>query len=185
MTPERWKQIDELFQAVMEQPPPARSALLDTACGDDKALRDESDLLISLEEQAESFLEVPAFEASSALVCATAFTSMSGQVIGPYRIERPLGGGGMGEVYLAEHIKLEKKVAIKFLPPYLQTDEAAKRRLLREAQAAAKLEHPGLCAVYAANDETDQSLLVMQYIEGETLADRIKSRPLDLREALD
>lgn len=185
MTPERWKQIDELFQAVIEQPPSERSAFLDAACGDDKALRDEIDSLISLQEQAESFLEVPAFEASSALVCATAFTSMSGQVIGPYRIERPLGVGGMGEVYLAEHIKLEKKVAIKFLPPYLQTDEAAKRRLLREAQAAAKLEHPGICAVYEVNDETDQSFIVMQYVDGETLADRIKSRPLDLREALD
>lgn len=185
MTPERWKQIDELFQAVIEQPPSERSALLDAACGDDEALRGEIELLISLQEQAESFLEVPAFEASSALVCATAFTSMSGQVIGPYRIERPLGVGGMGEVYLAEHIKLEKKVAIKFLPPYLQTDEAAKRRLLREARAAAKLEHPGICAVYEVNDETDQSFIVMQYVDGETLADRIKSRPLELREALD
>ena len=185
MTPERWKQIDELFQAVIEQPPSERSAFLDAACGDDNALRDEVDSLISLQEQAESFLEVPAFEASSALVCATAFTSMSGQVVGPYRIERPLGVGGMGEVYLAEHIKLEKKVAIKFLPPYLQTDETAKRRLLREAQAAAKLEHPGICAVYEVNDETDQSFIVMQYVDGETLAHRIKSRPLDLREALD
>jgi len=185
MTPERWKQIDELFQAVIEQPLPARSALLDAACGNDKALRDEIDSLISLEEQAGSFLEVPAFEASSALVCATAFTSMSGLVIGPYRIERPLGVGGMGEVYLAEHIKLEKKVAIKFLPPYLQTDEMAKRRLLREARAAAKLEHPGICAVYEVKDETDQSFIVMQYVDGETLADRIKSRPLELREALD
>jgi len=184
MTPERWKQIDELFQAVIEQPPSERSALLDAACGDDKALRDEIDSMISLQKQAESFLEVPAFEASSALVCATAFTSLSGQVIGPYRIERPLGVGGMGEVYLAEHIKLEKKVAIKFLPPYLQTDEAAKRRLLREAQAAAKLEHPGICAVYEVNDETDQGFIVMQYVDGETLADRIKSRPLDLRETL-
>src|ERR1041385_7407656 len=162
MTPERWKQIDELFQAVIEQPPPARSALLDEACGDDKDLRDEIGSLISLEKQAESFLEVPAFEASWALVCATAFTSMSGQVIGPYKIERPLGVGGMGEVYLAEHTKLEKKVAIKFLPPYLQTDEGAKRRLLREARAAAKLEHPGICAVYEVNDETDQSFIVMK-----------------------
>lgn len=185
MTPIRWKQIDELFQAVMEQPPVGRSAFLDAACGDDKALRDEIDLLISLQEQAANFLEVPAFEASSALVCATAFTSMSGQVIGPYRIERPLGVGGMGEVYLAEHIKLEKKVAIKFLPPYLQTDAVAKRRLLGEARAAAKLEHPGICAVYEVNDETDQSFIVMQYIDGETLADRIKSRPIKLAEALD
>jgi serine/threonine protein kinase/lipoprotein NlpI len=185
MTPERWKQIDELFQAVIEQPPSERSAFLDAACGDDKALRDEIDSLISFQEQAETFLEAPAFEASSAFVCATAFTSMTGQIIGPYRIERPLGVGGMGEVYLAEHIKLEKKVAIKFLPPYLQTDEAAKRRLLREAQAAAKLEHPGICAVYEVNDETDQSFIVMQYVDGETLADRIKSRPLDLREAVD
>jgi len=185
MTPERWKQIDELLQAVIEQPPPARSALLDAACRGDKALRDEIDSLIRFQEQAESFLEVPAFEASSALVCATAFASMSGQVIGPYRIERPLGVGGMGEVYLAEHIKLEKKVAIKFLPPYLQTDKVAKSRLLREARAAAKLDHPGICAVYEVNDEADQSFIVMQYVDGETLADRIKSRPLELREVLD
>src|ERR1044071_8054950 len=139
MMPERWKQIDELFQAVIEQPPSERSAFLDVACSDDKALRDEIDSLISLQQQAETFLEVPAFEESAALVCATAFTSMSGLVIGPYKIERPLGAGGMGEVYLAEHLKLEKKVAIKFLPVYLKADDVARRRLLREARAAAKL----------------------------------------------
>ena len=141
--------------------------------------------LIDLQEQTTTFLEVPAFEESAALVCDAATSSMSGLVIGPYKIERPLGAGGMGEVYLAEHTKLDKKVAIKFLPAYLQTDASARKRLLREAKAAAKLEHPAICAVFEVNDETDHSFIAMQYVDGETLADRLKSQRPEVRETID
>lgn len=90
----------------------------------------------------------------------------------------------MGEVYLAEDIQLDRKVAIKFLTPDSTADEQARRRLVREARAAAKLEHPNICAIYEVSEAHGQSFIVMQYVEGETLAKWIQQKPLDLRESL-
>jgi len=92
--------------------------------------------------------------------------------IAHYRIIKKLGAGGMGEVYLALDTKLDRKVAIKVLQPNSLADESLKKRLLREAQAAAKLDHPNICAVYDVNEADSFTFIVMQYIEGETLAER-------------
>jgi serine/threonine protein kinase/pimeloyl-ACP methyl ester carboxylesterase/tetratricopeptide (TPR) repeat protein len=102
-----------------------------------------------------------------------------------YRIVSSLGAGGMGEVYLAQDARLDRKVAIKVLPPELTADERARKRLIREAQAAAKLDHPNICSIYEVGDELDAGFIVMQYVEGETLGKLIQRQPLDLRESLD
>jgi serine/threonine protein kinase/Flp pilus assembly protein TadD len=101
-----------------------------------------------------------------------------------YEILSALGAGGMGEVYLAEDKRLGRKVAIKFLPARISTDENARQRLLREAKTAATLDHPNICAIYEVGEEGDRSFIVLQYVEGETLAARIKRQLPDLREAL-
>jgi serine/threonine-protein kinase len=110
---------------------------------------------------------------------------MIAETIAHYRILGRLGAGGMGEVYLADDAKLGRKVAIKLLPPGLREDEHARRRQHREARAAAALEHPNICSIYEIGEAEGRSFIVMQYVEGETLADRIRRRPLDWREALD
>ena len=110
---------------------------------------------------------------------------MKPESISHYRILTKLGEGGMGEVYLADDGKLDRKVAIKFLPADSTADDHAKRRLIREARAAAKLDHPNICSIYEVDDEDSHRFIVMQYIEGETLADRIHRKPLDLNESLD
>jgi len=102
-----------------------------------------------------------------------------------YRILNRLGAGGMGEVYLAEDAKLERRVAIKFLPPASVADEQARRRLVREAKAAAKLDHPNICSIYEVGEAGGQSFIVMQYVEGETLASRAERKPVELPECLD
>ena len=109
---------------------------------------------------------------------------MIGQTISHYRIVEKLGGGGMGVVYLAEDTRLDRKVAIKFLPAEVATDERAKQHLLREAKTAATLDHPNICAIYEVGEEDSHSFIVLQYIEGETLAARLKRHLPDLREAL-
>ncbi len=109
---------------------------------------------------------------------------MIGLTISHYRILEKLGRGGMGEVYLAEDMQLGRRVAIKFLPKEVATDERAKQRLLREAQTAATLDHPHICAIYEVGQEGENSFIVLQYVEGETLASRIKRQLPDLREAL-
>ncbi len=109
---------------------------------------------------------------------------MVGRTISHYRILEKLGRGGMGEVYLAEDQLLGRKVAIKFLPPEIAGDERARQRLLREAKTAATLDHPNICAIYEVGQEGDCSFIVLQYIEGETLAARLRHHGPDVLEAL-
>jgi serine/threonine protein kinase len=104
--------------------------------------------------------------------------------ISHYRILSRLGAGGMGEVYLAEDTRLDRKVAIKFLSAESATDEGAKKRLIREARAAAKLDHPNICAIYEVGEADGQTFIVMQYVEGETLSARFNRNPMDLSDAL-
>src|SRR5437016_9047071 len=107
-----------------------------------------------------------------------------GTRLGRYEIRSKLGEGGMGEVYLAQDTKLDRKVAIKFLPESLVADEQARKRLVREARAAARLDHPNICSIYEVSEEDDRSFIVMQHIEGETLDIRMKRQPFDLPESL-
>ncbi|MEK6335638.1 MAG: protein kinase [Acidobacteriota bacterium] len=104
--------------------------------------------------------------------------------IAHYRIIKKLGAGGMGEVYLALDTKLDRKVAIKVLRPDSLAEENLKKRLLKEAQAAARLDHPNICAVYDVNEADGFTFIVMQYIEGETLADQMLLEPLGLSTSL-
>jgi len=107
------------------------------------------------------------------------------QVISHYHIIKKLGAGGMGEVYLAEDTKLARKVALKLLLPKSAGDEQARKRLIREARAAARLDHPNICAIHEVGEEANRNFIIMQYVEGETLARIVHKRRLSLRESLD
>jgi serine/threonine-protein kinase len=109
---------------------------------------------------------------------------MVAESIAHYRLIKKLGAGGMGDVYLALDTKLDRQVAIKVLPPESLAQEHLKRRLLREAQAAARLDHPNICAIYDVNEADSMIFIVMQYIEGETLADTMEREPLRVSTAL-
>jgi serine/threonine protein kinase/tetratricopeptide (TPR) repeat protein len=105
--------------------------------------------------------------------------------ISHYRILNKIGAGGMGEVYLAEDTHLNRKVAIKFLSSESVANEEARKRLIREAQAVARLDHPNICVIHEVAEEDGRSFIVMQYIEGETLASRLREGPPELKESLD
>jgi serine/threonine protein kinase len=104
--------------------------------------------------------------------------------IAHYRIVKKLGAGGMGEVYLAVDTKLDRKVAIKIIRSDSLANEHLKKRLVREAQAAAKLDHPNICAIYDVSESGSFTFIVMQYIEGETVAERMEREPLSVELAL-
>src|SRR5258706_5682203 len=108
----------------------------------------------------------------------------SGDTISRYRIIGPLGKGGMGEVYKAEDTRLQRPVALKFLPPGVLTDKD-KKRLLNEAQSAALIRHPNVCPIYDVEEADGQIFIAMAYIEGETLARKISRGPLGIGFAID
>ena len=110
---------------------------------------------------------------------------MAAQQLSHYRIIEKLGSGGMGEVFLAQDTKLERKVAIKMLPAKSIDDAQAKKRLFREARAAATLDHPNICSIYEVNEDGDCLFIAMQYVEGETLATRLVESPLAPDEVID
>src|SRR5258705_12515496 len=109
---------------------------------------------------------------------------MIAESIAHYRIIKKLGAGGMGEVYLALDTKLDRKVAIKVLPQDFLAEENLKKRLIREAQAAAKLDHSNICAIYDVNEADSFTFIVMQYIDGETLAEKMERKPLGVSTAM-
>jgi eukaryotic-like serine/threonine-protein kinase len=111
-------------------------------------------------------------------------TLASGFKLGPYEIVAPLGAGGMGEVYRARDSRLERIVAIKILPAHLSHDLEAKERFDREARAISSLSHPNICHLYDVGVQDGTSYLVLEYLEGETLAERLRKGPLPLDQFL-
>ncbi|MGZ5444675.1 MAG: serine/threonine-protein kinase [Thermoanaerobaculia bacterium] len=105
--------------------------------------------------------------------------------VGRYRILSLIGAGGMGEVYLADDAKLGRRVAIKILPEAVSRDTEAKLRMLREARAVAALDHPNVCTIYEVGEHDGRPYIAMQFVDGETLFDRLKQSRLSLSECLD
>ena len=110
---------------------------------------------------------------------------MIGKTVSHYQILEKLGQGGMGVVFKAKDTKLDRIVALKFLPPGISTDSADKQRFIQEAKAASALQHHNICTIHDIDETEDgQLFIVMDYYEGETLKDKIEHGPLDLNEAI-
>jgi serine/threonine protein kinase len=108
----------------------------------------------------------------------------SGARLGPYEIQSPLGAGGMGEVYRARDTRLERTVAVKILPSHLSENPEAKQRFDREARAISSLNHPNICTLFDVGQQGGVDYLVMEFLEGETLADRLRRGPLTAEQLL-
>ncbi|MDQ1473049.1 MAG: eukaryotic-like serine/threonine-protein kinase [Bryobacterales bacterium] len=181
MDPELWKQLDNLLHAALELSPEERDQFLRQVCAGDEPLEREARSLLKLERESGSFLESPAIElAARATVRQSSHNGpySPGSQLGAvshYRIFEELGRGGMGIVYKAEDTRLKRTVAIKFLSDQFARDPLAANRFRREAQAASSLNHPGICTVHDIGEHDDQPFLVMEYLEGETLKERIHS----------
>ena len=178
------ERVERLFHAALELPAGDRSVYLSSECLGDKELYEEVESLIAAYEEGNGFFDKPAFDLGMKLMGDSLSPSLVGQEIGEYKILQRLGKGGMGEVYLSEDTRLKRQVALKFLSPEFVGDNWAKRQLIKEAQAAAALDHPNICSVHDIKETGEPSFIVMQYVEGETLADLIRTKTLTTSEVM-
>src|ERR1700680_4532739 len=175
MTPERWQQVKAMLAAALERAPDERNDYLNQVCVEE-SLRSEVESLLTAHCEADSgFLGLSDGE----------FDALpSGTRLGPYEILAPLGEGGMGKVYKARDTRLDRLVAIKLLQADIADRPELQERFEREARTIASLNHPHICTLYDIGHQDNAGFLVMEYLEGETLAQRLESGPLPLEEVL-
>ena len=204
MTRERWAEVERVLDAVLDHEPHEWHAVIAELCGPDTELRTEVESLVAHQGAAQRFHVVPAPSA-----CGGGWGSLAadgipietpdgppaddtrlvdpliGSSLAHYRILARLGGGGMGVVYRARDTRLERDVALKFLPPHLVLDAKAKSRFLVEARAAAALDHPNICTVHEIGETGDGHLFIaMACYDGQVLKERIAEGPLPPDEAV-
>lgn len=185
---------ERLFERALALEPEGRIAFIDSACSEDPELRAE---LVSLIEQADPADEF--FDHLNAAVFAPSFSVSgedappgspdidlsAGEMIGHYEIVSLIGRGGMGAVYRAHDTRLDREVALKFLPAYLGTHPEAREQLLREARSAAALDHPNVCSIYEIADAEDGRMFIaMACYDGETLKEKIRRDSLSIEECV-
>jgi hypothetical protein len=177
MTPERWKQVNDLFHAVLDQPPDARERFLRDSTGDDLELRREVESLLRAHASSDGFLDTPAWGVAPELMFDAPEATLSGRTLGAYKILEEIGRGGMGIVYAAEDTRLGRRVALKALPPDYTRDPGRRERLRREARAAASLAHPSIATIFALEELEGELYMVSELVRGRTLRDEIRDGP--------
>jgi serine/threonine-protein kinase len=189
MKPDRWRKVDELFEAALEREPNSRAAFLDQACGSDKELRREVEKMLDIDNQAQDFIKTDVFDFAAKLITQPhesikrSFTSDSidaarfvpGDILSErYRIVGLLGRGGMGEVYRADDLKLKQSVALKFLPASTNNDGAALARFYKEVSVARQISHRHVCRVYDVAEFQGEHFISMEFVRGEELSSLLK-----------
>jgi formylglycine-generating enzyme required for sulfatase activity/tRNA A-37 threonylcarbamoyl transferase component Bud32 len=200
MSDDRWSRVLDVCREALGREPAERASYLDEACAGDVSLRCDVEALLSHEAQAEGFLSTPPWtstpESGGAPDTPGELRSVAGRTdpvptltpgarITHYEVLQFVGAGGMGEVYRARDTRLDRVVALKRLPPALAADPGRVARFSREARTLAQLNHPNICTLHDVVVEQGATLLVMEYLEGQTLADWIAQGPRPLPGILD
>jgi Tol biopolymer transport system component len=186
--PGQWPRVKDIFHAALARAPEERDAFVREACRDDAALRQDVEELLAAHGEAEGFAETPAI---AALSDAAAYEDpgapalAAGIEFGSYRIVGPLDTGAMGEVYRARDTRLARDVAVKVLPSTFSLDVARIARLEREARLLAALNHPNIATIHGLELSNSICALVMELIEGPTLAEHLASKALPMTRTLD
>lgn len=185
MNSDEWREVERIFHAALELKEDQRADFLAQACGDNESLRKEVESLLNAYKQSPNFLRNPILDEAVKNINDKHEASLPGQTLGHYQLLRPLGAGGMGEVYLAQDLVLPRKVALKLLPPLFMTDPERVRRLKREAHSASALNHPNILTIYEIGETNSTHYIATEYIDGPTLRQLMAKRPLSTSEALD
>jgi serine/threonine protein kinase/Tfp pilus assembly protein PilF len=182
---DRLPQIEALFHQALGYAPEARAAYLKETCAGDEELRREVEALLAYGNTADDFIERPALEIAARLIndeslAETATTNIqlpTPAQIGPYKLQTPLGKGGMGEVHLALDTRLGRKVALKLLPAEFTQDRERVQRFTQEARAASALNHQNIIIIYEIGQAEHSHYIATEYVEGETLRTRLNNAP--------
>ena len=187
MTPDRWQQISRLYHAALARDANERRAFLDEACAGAEGLRQEVESLLAQEPTAEGLLAAPALEVAAKAMAEdqplNPASLQPGVRLGKYRIERQLGQGGMGAVFLAHDATLQRQLAIKVLGPSAE-GKASQHQLLREARSASGLNHPNICTVYEVGEDSGWAFIAMEYVDGRPLCDLVDGGALPAEDAV-
>jgi serine/threonine protein kinase/Tol biopolymer transport system component len=182
MTPEQWQRVEELYHAALELPMGERKDFLVRASSGDEVLHRKVEALLKSHDEGGGFLDKDALEVAARAVAMGAGIRagfLLGATVSHYKTLSLCGAGGMGEVYLAEDVRLDRRVALKILRPEVQADEERMRRFMREAKAASALNHPNIATVYDVGESDGVHFIAMEYVDGQTLAEKIDGGPID------
>ena len=177
MTPQRWQQVQAVFHAALEQPPSARDAYIAAVAAKDDELAREVRSLLATHGSSPDFLEKPAYEMAASLILDE--PSLTGRQIANYQVLEEIGRGGMGIVYAARDVNLDRMVALKALPHQYTSDLTRRARLRREGKAAAKLSHPAIATVFDLAEVEGQLYLISELVRGENLREELARGPLE------
>ena len=185
MAEEKWQKVREIFDSALCRAPEERQNYVVNICGGDKTLLAEVESLLSSLDNAESFLEKPAVGEVAEVMLEENNRLTKGKTFSHYKIISQIGAGGMGEVYLAEDTKLDRRVAVKILNEKFSHHESNLNRFIQEAKAASALNHPNILVIHEIGDASDVHFIVSELVEGKTLREILNQLPLKLSEVLD
>jgi predicted Ser/Thr protein kinase len=174
MTSDQRRRVRDLFEAAIDRDPAGVKSWVGMEAADDPMVRDEVLSLVEHHSRAGLFLADPLVDREPGLLDEEVPLA-AGAAVGTYTIVREIGRGGMGRVYLASDARLGRTVALKALAPHLVRDPAQRERLKREARAAARLTHPGICTVYALEEIDGDLFIATEFVDGHTVGEEIRS----------
>ena len=184
MSSSRWQKIEEVFHAALAVEPGTRSAFLNEMCHGDQELRREVESLLSAVERQTDFMDRSAMEIQAETMSREPAGALMGRRIAHYEIRSFLGAGGMGDVYLAHDLMLDRQIAIKILPPPFIQDDLQVHRFEREARAASALNHPNIITIHEIGQDQNIRFIATEFVTGQTLREKLSVDGIDIREVL-
>lgn len=177
--------IEEIYHQALQIPLEKRDDFLRKSCGNDFELLSEVESLLTFDEQAKDFIEAPPNDVAANLITQQNKEKLIGREFSHYKIIKKLGAGGMGEVYLAEDTKLNRKVALKLLPFQFSQDRERRKRFEKEARAVSSLNHPNIITIYGIEKNEDFNFIATELVEGKTLRELISENPFSPKETIE